>query len=96
MAPTLQKPAHLRAYGTRCLREATFYAERKPKPHESNDCRLTRTLSVSDIRPPCSALASIGSTIGCGRRVWYKYVESHHEAASGEHEERMQFLKLSH
>ena len=29
MAPTLQKPAHLRAYGTRCLREATFDAERK-------------------------------------------------------------------
>ncbi len=69
MAPALQKPAHLRAYSTRCLREATFDAERSPKPHASNDCRLTKTLSVSDIRPPCSALASIGSTIGCGRLV---------------------------
>ena len=29
MAPALQKPAHLRAYSTRCLREATFDAERK-------------------------------------------------------------------
>ncbi len=38
-----------------------------PKPLDSIDCTAMNRLSVKDIRPPWSALASIGSTMSCAR-----------------------------
>ena len=39
-----------------------------PTPQDQMVCKTTLRLPRSDMRPPCSALASIGSTSRCGRQ----------------------------